>query len=84
MEATAGESNEDDDYSSAYSDAAPRIPQVLSAQFQRRRPSAISLRSQGRDQMLSDESSRQERKQEAEEGLHTQDYNYLTDAAGTL
>ena len=84
LEATAGESNDgDDEGTSAFSDASPRVPQVLSAQLQRR-TRAVSLRSQGRDEMLSDESSRQVRKQEAEEGLHMQDYNFLTDAAGTM
>jgi hypothetical protein len=84
LEATAGQSNDDgDEDASAFSDASPRVPQVLSAQLQRQ-TRAVSLRSQGRDEMLSDESSSEERKREAEEGLHTQDYNVLTDAAGTM
>ena len=84
LEATAGESNDDEDYSSAFSDASPRIPQVLAARMGHRTRRAASLGDQGQDQMLSERSSREERKAEAEEGLHTQDYNYLTDAAGTL
>ncbi len=84
LESTTGESGDDDgDYSSAFSDAAPRLPQILAAQVNGRARRATQLQ-QGRDEMLSDEPRHERQQEEAREGLHTQDYNYLTDAAGTL
>ncbi len=84
LEATAGGSGDDDgDYSSAFSDAAPKLPQILAAQINGRARRATQLQ-QGRDEMLSDEPRHERQQEEARDGLHTQDYNYLTDAAGTL
>ena len=60
-----------------YADAAPRVPRVLAAQIDRSRQAAA------KQQMLAD-FDRKARKQMAKDGMKTQDYGFLTDAAGTL
>ena len=84
LEATAGPGDsDDDDYSQAFSDSTPTVPRILAARMDSRRHH-VSLDGFSRSQMLAGVSRKESRLQQAKEGFQTQDYNYLTDAAGTL
>ncbi|EKX36682.1 hypothetical protein GUITHDRAFT_117107 [Guillardia theta CCMP2712] len=57
----------------AFSDAAPRVPRILAAQMQRRSAS---------QQMLASMNSKRSEADKVADGMRTQDYMDLTDAAG--